>query len=117
MSAPETARQVKRRRQRIGSKLTDPSGGHEIETRLRLHPLLDSDGLREMLELSAAAHADVLTGIDELAGGGIGERTCPATQAVARLKKRDLKSLGRQCRRGRQTRRTYANDNVENAHF
>jgi hypothetical protein len=38
-----------------------------------LHPLVDADGMREMLELSAAAHADMLAGVDQLAGRCIGK--------------------------------------------
>jgi hypothetical protein len=54
-----------------------------------------------MLEPSAAAHADMLTRVDELAGDAVGERAGSAAETVARLEESDLKSSRRQGRRGR----------------
>ena len=103
MGAPKASRQMQRRGNRIGAKLTHPSvRGHEVEALLRLNPTIDANGPREVLEVGAAAHADVLAGVDELAGRGIGEGASSAAKTVARFEQRDLKSAGRQGGRRRQ---------------
>jgi hypothetical protein len=91
---------MQRSRQSISPKSAyPPIRRHEIERRLRRNQMVDADSLAEVIEVRAAAHADVLAGVDELAGRGISEGAGSATQAVARFEDRDLKSAGRQ--RGR----------------
>jgi hypothetical protein len=103
MGAPETSNQVKRSLDRVSPKFTHlPVRGHETEAGLGLNPMIDADRPRKVLEVGAATHADVLAGVDELAGRGISEGAGSAAQAVARFEDRHLKSSGRQGRRRRQ---------------
>ena len=52
---------------------------------MRRELVTDPDRVEKVGEVGAATHADVLTSIDELAGGGVGERTGPAAEALSRL--------------------------------
>jgi hypothetical protein len=56
----------------IGTEPAHPAiGSHEVKARLRTKPMIDADRPAKVPEISAAAHADVLTGVDELARGRI----------------------------------------------
>jgi hypothetical protein len=58
---------------------------HEVETRLRPEQMADAHLSAKMGEAGAAAHADVLTGINELAARGILKRAGPAAKPIARF--------------------------------
>src|SRR5439155_25768773 len=76
--APKAPRQVKRCRQRIRLKSAQASvRGHEVEVRLRLEQVGDANRAAEMGKVRAAAHANVLAGIDELTARRIVKRSGP----------------------------------------
>ena len=78
MGGEEGAGQVKGSGQGIGGETADaPVGGDEIETGLGLQQVGDADGPAEMGEVGAAAHADMLAGVDELPAGGVGKGPGP----------------------------------------
>ena len=77
----------------------------------------DAERLAEVGQVRAAAHADVLTGIDELPAGGIGERAGPAAEPAARFEQRDAKSARRQGLRRREACAIAADDEDAGIHF
>src|SRR5262249_12895829 len=84
LSAGETADQMKRRRPVIAAESADVTiRRHEIEAALRRQQMIDADGAAKMREVGATAHADMLAGVDELAGRGVLKGTRPAAQAIA----------------------------------
>ena len=52
-----------------------------MESREWAEQMADADGAAEVIEVGAAAHADVLAGIDQVSGGRIGKGTGPAAEA------------------------------------
>ena len=111
MGAEEGAGEVKRRGQAVGGEAADAAvGRHEVEAGLGLKEMGDADGLAKMGEVGAAAHADVLAGVDELSGGGVGEGTGPAAEAVARFEHGDVEAALGERRGGRQSRQPAADD-------
>jgi hypothetical protein len=58
--------------------------------------MVNADSVTEVSEIRTAAHADMLTGIDQLVCGGILKGAGPPSQTVAGFKQRYLKAVGRQ---------------------
>jgi len=72
--------------------------------------MIDAQGLAEISQVGAAAHADMLAGIYELTRDGILEGTCAAAQSWSRLQQSNGEPAWRQRRRRGQARQTCAND-------
>src|SRR5688572_16129778 len=70
----------------------------------------DANGPREMREVGTASHAHMLTGIDQLAGGGVREGAGPAPEPAARLDHCYLETPRCQRGRRRQPRQAAADD-------
>src|SRR5205823_2520533 len=82
MSRQEAARQVQGSRPGIGAKTAAPAiGRHEVEVALWLEQMVDAEPPAEMRQVRAAAHADMLTGVDQLTGRAVLKRASPSTQA------------------------------------
>src|SRR5207249_4282884 len=79
-----------------------PIGRHEVERFLRPQVARDTYGPAEVGQVRAAAHADVLAGVDELTAGGVVERTGPAAEPAARLADGNGEAALRQAHRRRQ---------------
>jgi hypothetical protein len=72
MSAQEAAAEMEGRGKQIRLKTTYPAVGcHEIEGWFSVQEIRDAHGPAKMREIRAAAHADVLTEVDELAAGRV----------------------------------------------
>ena len=93
---PKAARQVQGGGERVRLKAAEaPVGRHEIQTRLRLQQMCDTDVTAEMGKVGAAAHADVLAGVHQLTTTGVGERSRTPAQPAARLQQNDLETAAR----------------------
>src|SRR5262249_15873328 len=91
--AKKTRTEMKWRGPRLRAKNADAAiGRHEPEHPLPLDQVIDAYGSKEVHQIGAATHADVLAGTDEPAACCILERACPATQAVGSLENRDFES-------------------------
>jgi hypothetical protein len=74
MRAEQCAREMEWCRPRVGLEDAPPAiGGEKVEDRLGGEQLSGPDGVEEMGEVGATAHAHVLASIHELAGRGVGE--------------------------------------------
>src|SRR5947209_6913750 len=94
-----------------------PVGRHEVKARLRLKQMSNADAAEKMGQVRAAAHADVLARIDQLARGAVGERTGPAAQAIARLDQSDLEATRSKRGRGRQASQARTDDDDTIGHM
>jgi hypothetical protein len=102
---------MKRRGAAIGLEETSAAvGGDEVELGLRLESVMDPDRMEEVREVCAAPHADVLAGINQLAGYRIGKRPGTAAEPLARFQEGHTKTTYRQCRCRRQARQSTANN-------
>jgi hypothetical protein len=70
----------------------------------------DADGAAKVIEVGAAGHADVLTGVEELAGVGIVEGAGAAAEALARFKKGGAKAAGSEAGGGGESGESGADD-------
>ena len=87
----EAPGQVQRRGQVVRAERADaPVGRHEVERALRLEQVVDAGDPAKVREVGAAAHRDVLAGVERLPRRRVGERPGPAADAVARLVDRDF---------------------------
>ncbi len=78
---------------RVGAEPAAASiGGHENQGGLRLEQMSDAERAKEMCQVRAATHADVLAGIDELAGDRGLKGTGPTAQPATRFKQGDSKA-------------------------
>ena len=90
MGAEEGAGEVQGSGQTVGGEGADAAvGRHEEEAALGSEEMIDADGPAEVGEVGAAAHADVLAGVEELAGGGVGEGAGPAAEPAAQFEEGD----------------------------
>ena len=80
----------------------------EPELRLRFEQAAHAEGFAEAVEGGAAAHADVLAGIDEFARRGIGEARRPPAEAGPRFEQRDGVPAPGEGHRRRETRQSAA---------
>ena len=60
-----------------------PVRRQEVKNRLGGEQMVNADGAAEVGEVGATAHAYMLASVNDLAGGRVGERTRPATEAIA----------------------------------
>src|SRR5262245_41588246 len=89
MQAEETAGQVQRGGQRAGAETAYPSiGCDEPENGLPLEQVSNADHAAKVSEIGATSHADMLTRIDRLSAGGIGEGAGPSAQPLPRFEQR-----------------------------
>jgi hypothetical protein len=66
-----------------------------VQPRLRLKHLRDADGPAEVGEVGAAAHADVLADVNELAAASVGEGAGAAAEAGASFDQSDADTVRR----------------------
>jgi hypothetical protein len=89
VTAEKAAEQMQRGGERRGSETALPSIRRlEPKRGLGLKQVGDPDGVAEVPKVGAAAHAYMLTRIEELPAGDIGEGTGPTSDAMARLQQR-----------------------------
>jgi hypothetical protein len=70
---------MKRGRYAIAAKPADPPfRRHEVKRRLWLEEMFDAYLSTKVSKIGATAHTDMLTCVDELPGGDVLERACPA---------------------------------------
>ncbi len=80
----EGAEEVEGRGEGVGGEAAEAAvRGEEVESALRPQQAVDAEPAAEVGEVGAAAHADVLAGVGELAGGGVGEGAGPPAEARA----------------------------------
>ncbi len=60
--------------------------------------MIDAHGFTKASQFMATTHADVLTGIDQLTGTGVGEGPRPTTESIARFEYGDGVTSRSQCR-------------------
>jgi hypothetical protein len=111
VSAKERAAEMERGGPSVGLEDTPAAiRGQEVEPGLRREQVADGKGLEEVCEIGAAAHADVLAGIDELAGVRVCKRTGAAAEAMTRLQDRHAEAALRQGGRGGQSGQSASDD-------
>ncbi len=109
MGAGEAAQQMQWRRPAVRAESAHAAvRRHEIQSRLGLHQVVNPKDFAEMGQVRAAAHADVLAGIDEFARSAVAEGTGPPAEPAARFDQRDAEAARRQRRRRRQPRQAAA---------
>jgi hypothetical protein len=111
MSAEETTGEVEWGRPPAdGEPAYAAVGRHKVQARLWLEEVVNADGAEEISQVGTATHADVLAGINELAGGGIGKGTGTTAQSIAGFQDGNAKTAGGQsggCRQSRQSATDY----------
>src|SRR5262249_5950798 len=90
MGAQEAAGEMKRRGEPAGLEAANPAvGRNEIQTGLGAKQVGYAQGAEEVREVRAAAHADVLAGIDELPRRTVRERAGAPSQPTSRFQQRN----------------------------
>src|SRR5262245_7494244 len=117
MQSGECTRQMQWSRQVSRSELTHPAiGRHEIKMLLRLKQMSDPNGMKKVGKICTAAHTDMLTHVDELAGRVL-ERSGASAEPLFCLNNRDHEAALCQGRRRRQPRqpRSHYHDAVRHS--
>src|SRR5262245_24472178 len=109
---------MQRRRPRAGGESAHTAvRRHEVQAGLDLNEMVDLERSAKMAEIRAAPHADVLAGVNELAGCRVIERAGAAAEPIARFQERDAKAARGKGRRRRQAREAAADDNDAWLHY
>ena len=102
---------MQRSGKRAGTKpVHDSVGADKKQLPLGPQQIRNPHGFAEMLKVGAAAHADVLAVVDQLAGGLIDERTGPAAQPGSGFQQRHRQFSFRQSDRSRQPGQSATDD-------
>jgi hypothetical protein len=111
VGAEEGSSKVQRSGQEISGETADaPVGRDEKEAGLRLQQVVDADSAAEVVEVSATAHADVLTGVDDLSASGVGKGPRATAGALSSFEDGDGAAALSKCGGGGQSSQAGSDD-------